>query len=289
MDRRIFTYWDQGFDNAPEIVRACVSSFYQKNSGWSIVLLDSETIADWIEPIPIPADKWNRLSLPHRSDLIRTQLLIRHGGVWADPTVWFCKPLDDWLPKAMRAGVFMFHRPGRDRAISNWFIAAHQNNQLLQRQYDRLCTYWRENEFDNLGGNENKWGQFLKRAINRNLEWPRLWLWKPIIRLFRTCPYMIYHYLIYDLVRSEPEFGRMWQSMPKISAHLPIFLLHRGLFEPLDENTRKFIDAGSAPLYKLTWKLPSGSVPPGSILDYLYSTRSVQSRDPGVRERCRDN
>ena len=50
----------------------------------------------------------------------------------------------------MDAGVFMFHRPGRDRAVSNWFIAAEPNQPLLVRLYEALCRYWRENNFRNL-------------------------------------------------------------------------------------------------------------------------------------------
>ncbi len=272
MRKNIFTYWAQGLDQAPMIVRRCLDTFHEHNPEWSIHCFDSDNIKDWTDPVPIDSGKWRNISLAHRSDLLRTQLLIRHGGVWADPTVWFCKPLDDWLPEVMDAGVFMFHRPGRDRAISNWFIAAEPGNPLLQRQYDALCTYWRENEFDNLERPMSASGRFLKRVLNRNLEFPRLWLKQPFIKLFRTYPYMVYHYMIHDLVRSDPELGAIWERMPKVSADIPHFPAHKGVFEPLDKETKDFIDSRKAPLFKLTWKLPSDSIPEGSVLDYLLST-----------------
>ena len=239
-------------------------------------LLDSENIVEFLDYPPLSDDKWNKLSIAHCSDVLRTQLLLKYGGVWADPTIWFNKPIGEWLPEVMDAGVFMFHRPGRDRAISNWFIAAEPGNPLLQRQYDALCSYWRENEFDNLAGPTNASGRFLKRVLNRNLELPRLWLRKPVIRLFKTHPYMVYHYMIYDLVRSDPELGAIWDRMPKVSADIPHFPTHKGLLEPLDKETKDFIDSQKAPLFKLTWKLPSDSIPEGSVLDYLLA--SIPSR-----------
>lgn len=277
LPKKIFTYWHQGFEQAPPIIQACIRTLACQNDQWDIHFLDSESVGDWIDPIPIPDKKWNRMQVAHRSDVIRTQLLVKFGGVWADPTIWFCKPLDHWLGSVMDAGVFMFHRPGRDRAVSNWFIAAAPKNALLQRQYDSLCTYWRENEFANLGKSMSGAARLLKRVLNRNLELPRLWLREPVIRLFKTYPYMIYHYMIYDLACLEPELRVIWKRMPKISADIAHLLAHRGLLEPLDPDTQQFIDSGRAPLYKLTWKLPTQAVPAGSVLEYLLNSDRPES------------
>lgn len=272
--KTIFTYWHQGFDRAPAIVQACCKRLVSVNVGWNVVFLDSSNIGDWIKPPAIDAGKFSQLRLPHRSDVLRTRLLIEHGGVWVDPTVWICKPLDNWLPQLMNAGVFLFHRPGRDRIIANWFIAAQPGNALLQRQYQALCAYWNDNEFDNFDKPPGKASKFLDRLINRNLELPRLWLRKPIIRVFRTYPYMIYHYMMCDLVRSDPELGALFEQMPKVSADIPHSLANKGLLRPLDEEAKQWIDNGQAPLFKLTWKLPTDNLATGSVLDYLISNGS---------------
>ncbi|WP_376696621.1 capsular polysaccharide synthesis protein [Wenzhouxiangella sp. EGI_FJ10305] len=266
---RIFTYWHQGFDDAPELVQACRWTMKRYTPGWSHHFLDAESVQQWIEPIPIPERTWNRLSLAHRSDVIRTQLLIRHGGVWADPTVLLTQPLKDWLPERMDAGVFLFHRPGRDRAVSNWFIASEAHHPLLMRLYEELCRYWTDNEFHNFDRPMKPLASFAGRVLNRNLELPRLWLRKPFIRLLKAYPYMIYHYMLYHLVRSDPALKSLWERMPKVSADLPHFAVHRGLLEHLDDEAKRFIDSGEAPLFKLSWKLPSQDVPPESVLIYL--------------------
>lgn len=238
----------------------------------------------WLDPIPIPAHKWRQLTLAHQSDVIRTQLLVRYGGVWADPTVYFSQPLDHWLPERMDAGVFLFHRPGRDRAVANWFIAAEPQNLLLKRQYDRLCKYWANNDFENFNKPMRALARFATRVLNRNLELPRLWLRQPVIRLIKAYPYMVYHYMIHDLVRSDAQLRAVWDQMPKLSADIPHFPAHHGLLKPLDREIRSFIDNEKAPLFKLTWKLPSESVPPGSVLDYLL--KKVESSGPDPEDRA---
>ena len=124
--------------------------------------------------------------------------------------------------------------------------------------------------------------RLVARVLNRNLELPRLWLRKPVIRLLKVYPYMIYHYMIYDLVRSDAELQALWNRMPKISADIPHFLAHRGLLEPLDEETKRFVDGAYAPVFKLTWKLPCETVPPGSVLDYLLRSTEMPAPEPGT-------
>ena len=85
--------------------------------------------------------------------------------------------------------------------------------------------------------------RFAARVLNRNLELPRLWLRKPVIRFLKAYPYMIYHYMLHDLVRSETALQDIWDRMPKISADLPHFAAHCGLLERLDDDAKRFIDS----------------------------------------------
>jgi hypothetical protein len=215
------------------------------------------------------------MTLAHRSDLIRTQLLIKYGGVWADPTIYFMKPLDEWLPDYMDADVFMFHRPGRDRVISNWFIAAEAKNPLLEKIYSELCTYWNDHEFKNLGRKEkSSVEQWLNRIINRNLSWPRIWFSPIMTRIFKLYPYMVYHFKVYDLIQSDRESAEIYRKMNKFSADTPHKMQRFGLLEPLSDEARQWIDEKKSPLYKLTWKLKSPSIPEGSVLHYLTHSQA---------------
>ena len=60
----------------------------------------------------------------HRANVLRMELLARHGGVWVDATCFCVRPLDEWLPAQMSSGFFAFARPARSRLLANWFLAA---------------------------------------------------------------------------------------------------------------------------------------------------------------------
>ena len=163
-------YWHQGFSKAPELINRCVEQWKLLHPNWSIHLLDKNNYKDFIGSLPLSNSKLDELSLAHRSDLIRTQLLIEHGGVWADPTCFPVNPLDDWLPEYMNSGLFLFYRPGRDRIISNWFIASEKDNLILKKLLIELCHFWENNTFLNLGNRKTWYEPWVKKFYNR-------WLW----------------------------------------------------------------------------------------------------------------
>ena len=285
--KSIFTYWHQGWAEIPLVLQVCLRSMLRHHGDWEIHLLDGSTVYEWLEPIPIPDKKWQQLPIAHRSDVIRTQLLLRHGGVWADPTVWFAGPMDEWVAERMDSGLFMFHRPGRDRLISNWFIAAEARNPLLARFYDELCRYWRENEFETIGFTQRHVVNFVSRALHRNLLLPQIWFLNPMIRLFRHSPYMVYHYMFARMVRTDPACAAVWKATRRESADAPHRLLRHGLLAPLTPEGKQILQAADPPLFKLTWKLGDHRIPENSVLAELFRRegleRPSESR-PGVAE-----
>ncbi len=223
MNQTIWTYWHQGFQAAPYVVQHCIHRLQQLHPAVTIHLLDQHTVYDYAESVPVKTETWNKMSLPHRSDLLRTLLLIRYGGVWLDPTVFCIRPLGDWLPEYMKNGLFLFHRPGKDRIISNWFIAAERNNYFLKVLYETLIQYWNQHDFRNLSStSRGKFEYWSKRIINnRSLLLSQLWLSPLFTKIFRLFPYMIYHYMFYYLIRTDVECRRIYENMPKFSADGP--------------------------------------------------------------------
>ena len=143
MNKTLWTYWHQGFDQAPLLIQCCVKQWATLHPKWEIRKLDSNNIHDFLGHDFLAEESFAKLSLPHISDLIRTKLLIDYGGVWIDPTVFPVVPLEEWLDFNSEAGVFLFSRPGKDRLIANWFIASRKNSRLLQsfsKMGQKLCT-----------------------------------------------------------------------------------------------------------------------------------------------------
>lgn len=140
----IWLLWLQGWEHAPEIAQASQESWSNRNPGWKVWLLDRDSLATFI-----PRDQLNwilssNIPLEALSDLIRLELLHSYGGVWADATTICSRPLDSWLNQFTQEGFFAFDRPGPDRMISTWFLAAHRGSYIVERWREAAANYWHD-------------------------------------------------------------------------------------------------------------------------------------------------
>lgn len=270
IERAIFTYWEQGFDHAPPLVGKCLQQMRRLNPTWTIHALDGRSISPWVGERFVPEGIWEKLGRAHRSDLLRTQLLIRYGGVWMDPTVFCVRSLDDWLPDAMRGGLFLFRKPGLDRLISNWFIAAEPENLVLQRLLARLLDYWSWALFEREDKVPGAVEKFLIRLLNRHHRLSRLRVRAPWRNLFSESPYMVYHYLLCDLVLTDREAKAIWQQVPVLPAAPPHKLQDLGLCSPAGSEVEGLLAGRLSPVFKLTWKDVPAEPEKGTILARLF-------------------
>lgn len=269
--KTIWMYWHQGFDQAPLAVMPCVKQWQKLNPSWEIQLLDKHTILDFAEPLPMKKKVLDKMMLPHISDLYRTQLLIKYGGVWADPTTFPLMSLEEWLPQNMNAGFFFFYKPGRDRIISNWFIAAKKQNIMLIRLYDELIKYWNNNNFKNPAEPRTPLKQFLKRLINRNFYLTRLWFTPLFTKILRVSPYMVYHYMFYRLLAKDKKLATLFQKMPKMSKPLMFSFKEDNVYQPLSPEIKSLVDNKSVPLVKLHWRHMKKSISEHTNIGYLFN------------------
>lgn len=270
LPKNIWMYWHQGFDQAPELVKVCVVKWQSLNPNWNIHLLDATTIGQFMDPLPIREDVRSKMRFAHQSDLIRTQLLVKYGGVWADPTIYPLQPLDHWITEVVPAGFFFFQNPGRDRIISNWFIAAYPGNEFLNQVFVQLCEYWNHNNFVNLGRKElNTFEALLNKIINRNLYFPLVWFHPIMTKFFKITPYLIYHYKVYQLLMKDNEMKEMFKLMPSISAKGPHIVKRYGLKSALHDDVKNIVNQKLQPLLKLDWKIAQKGIEPNTNLEYL--------------------
>jgi hypothetical protein len=153
------------------------------------------------------------------SDILRTELLRRHGGVWADATVYCTRPLDDWLLQVMsQTDFFAFSRPGPDREIASWFLASRPEGLVVTSLARGVERFWRR----------------------------------------QTVPTRVYHwfqYLFEYLDRVSRPFSREWRTAPRISA-TPLLMLQDRLAcdAHMSEEDQELCRA--LPMHKLTHKRP---------------------------------
>lgn len=263
-------YWHQGFEDAPPVVEPCINQWRNLNPEWDIRLLDKNNIYNYAEPLPIRKETKDRMVLPHKSDLLRTQLLFKHGGVWADPTTFPLIPLDDWLLDNMDAGFFFFYKPGRDRIIANWFIAAEKGNKTLNALYEALIKYWDSNNFKNTDNPRSAKIVQINRFVNRNLYLPRLWFTPLFTKLLRLCTYMVYHHMFYQLISRRKDIKHSFELMPKIKAELALSFKKEIINDPLLPELKAVVDRKKAPMIKLSWRDVHHEIPSYSNLEYLF-------------------
>lgn len=212
LPRKIYFYWDKGIDQAPEIVKACHESWVFHNKSWEIIILD-ETKAENIlgykkEDSKLPA---------HYADELRTELLFLHGGVWIDSTVYCSTPLDSWIQNIFnQTDFFCFYRPGKDRIISNWFIASTRGGKLISAWHDLYFKY--------------------------------------ISNCIIERPYFSHHWVFEYLLRTSPEHSQEFESMPKISAEPVHFLQEVLKNDKISSAALSRLKA--VPLHKLSYKFP---------------------------------
>jgi len=211
--RIIHLYWDQGFDAAPELVQKCVQSWRDQNAGWEIRLWDHGQANDLVGWASLP----DGLKVTPYSDILRTEILKTHGGVWADATILCTRPLDAWMTPIMcQTDFFAFSRPGPDREIASWFLAARPNAPVIRDLSKPVADFW---------GRQDK-------------------------------PTRVYHwfqYIFEYLERTSSSFRRAWQTAPRANA-APMLLLQIRLVAGKIPDAAEIEILRAMPMHKLTHK-----------------------------------
>ncbi|WP_157054275.1 capsular polysaccharide synthesis protein [Ruegeria sp. 6PALISEP08] len=219
--RNIWMFWDKGIDEAPEVVKMCIASWQAKNPGWTIRVLDRNTVKDFVDLPPLSPE----MSIQSYSNILRFKLLKDHGGVWADATAFCIKPLDEWLPIVGQRGFFAFFWtpetrwftwPGYTREVATWFLAAEPGSPIMVDWYNYSVRYWEKRQK------------------------PHLYFWCQT--LFELLIYM------------RRPFRRAWRQVPKIGCLGP-HLVHDCVIRNRDTaRIARILDNGAAPVQKLRWQ-----------------------------------
>ena len=291
MNKTIWILWLQGWENAPKLVQHCLRSWERHNPEWTIHALDSETLSAHVDVSDFRALS-ERITPQAWSDIIRMHLLREQGGVWVDATCFCCRPLDGWLPDRLTSGFFAFERPGEDRLISSWFLAAVPGNRLVDTYCREVRDYWLNNPGLRLycpwDEETTETGEGLRKLLDNKyvssflLKYPTLWFSFLFTKVLKIYPYYVFHYRFEYCYKRDSYFRAVWDATPKISADIPHTLQHVGLLNPLSDAVRQDIDQRVAPLYKLTWKLDETKITPGCVLDYLLGCQGTSTHTRGA-------
>jgi mannosyltransferase OCH1-like enzyme len=141
----IWICWLQGYENSPDIVKACFKSVKEHSSGYDVILITEENMSEYVHMPDYIMKKCNDglITKTHFSDILRALLLITYGGIWLDATVFISGNIPEYIKNA---DLFMFKTSNLDKnaflPASSWFIAAKKGNPILIKLYNILLKYW---------------------------------------------------------------------------------------------------------------------------------------------------
>lgn len=232
LPRNIYTLWLQGIEAAPDLVRLNFDRWARMNPGYRLEILDRKGVGDLLQDFPLGVD---RLTPQALSDVVRARLLSTRGGIWVDASVLPTSPLDDWLPSLITSsGFFAFEKPGPDRPLSTWFLAATTNNMMMSKWYRAVERFW--------SVERSPYGAIPDNPAMAVETWPDRF------------PYFWFHYLFQALVDRDPEFAAAWAACRKRSADAP-HALQAALAKGAGSNPGHAARlATSAPVHKLNWR-----------------------------------
>ena len=144
----IWQCWLQGEEQAPPIVKNCLSSVRRHKRPWQeVVLVTASNYHLYAEVPPHIVDKWKQgvISHTHFSDLLRVCLLSQHGGVWIDATCLLTAPIPDNL---LQGDVFLYRSQGEFAftQIQSCFICCKPDSYLMWRWRKAMFDYWQSED-----------------------------------------------------------------------------------------------------------------------------------------------
>ena len=233
MNKIIWCCWFQGFEEAPFLVKQCINSWKNKNQDWDFRFLDKYNIREYI-PLEEYIDlNQKQITGAALSDIVRIMLLHEYGGVWVDATTYCNIPLDDWLSENLSEGFFAFDKPGEDRLLSSWFLAAEWDNPIVNAWHRKTIEYWKHHK--------------------------------------HVSQYFWFHYLFAETLSEDEKIAEIWDRVPKISADGPHSLQKPSIFHRQWQESYHLVD-WKIPVFKLTYRIEETFLNNGYFLNYLLSS-----------------
>ena len=150
--RIVWMWWAQGWRQAPPIVRACASSWERANPTWSVrrlTMTDLHTTS--LAAVAAALGTYSHLpkpTTPAYSDILRTELVGVHGGLWVDATIFCIQPIDVWMAPVLNGstegGFFgvRYTPNGDNEVVSFLFYARRPANVAVQLLRYNLRLFW---------------------------------------------------------------------------------------------------------------------------------------------------
>lgn len=210
----IWTCWLQGLDNAPELVKKCISEMHKYAGDYEVRVVDATYLDKYTNLPKYIIEKHDKGIIPHAhfSDMVRLNILQKYGGIWIDSTILLTASLPSFVTNS---DFFAFSTDGVGKVkMGVCLIASCAGHPIIEDVYSMLCEYWK---------NENK-----------------------------LVSYSIFHLFLTIAIESSTLNKELWEQTPKVhSTYIDMLLPQLG--RPFNPDTFKIATQLSS-LHKLTYK-----------------------------------
>ena len=146
----IWTYWQS---NIPPTITKCIQTWRKHNPSYTINVLSRSNISKYLPSVDFLEMKGND-SITREADLVRLNILARHGGFWMDASLITTAPLD-WIQERCKDtnieyfGYYLENWITDDRfpVVENWFFACIPNSPFVNAW---LVEFMRIHDFTNV-------------------------------------------------------------------------------------------------------------------------------------------
>lgn len=192
----IWMCWFQGENSVmPPLNRACIEKWRVSNKDWKVIVLNNETIPNYVPEYTEILKESPKRKLANCADLLRLLLLSKYGGVWVDASVYPTRPLSNFTSQIINEQDFFAYRyipqkkydtgprKGAILDIDVWFLCATKPNHYL-------IETWKN--------------EFIKKY-----------------KTFKSWPYFTLAETIRELYKTDSKIKKIIDNMIQLNAEIP--------------------------------------------------------------------
>lgn len=145
----IWVCWFQGVDNMTPLIKECYTRICDFNKSKKVVLITDQNFYDYVKFPSYILEKYYSgiITKTHFSDLLRTELLKKYGGVWMDITLFtFSEVPNLFYTFPIFTGKFKHnykdYNVSKNRWTSYFWVSRYPNNVLFLYMSDFWKKYW---------------------------------------------------------------------------------------------------------------------------------------------------
>lgn len=142
--KRIWTLWWQGINDAPESVLRTIGSMRSNAGDFDVIVIDKYNYQEYIDFPFYIMEKFSKgiISIQNFSDILRLSLIAKYGGIWMDANLLVLRPIKiDW-----NSDEFITSKKAGEYLWTGFFMGGRKNNVLATMASKIFFAYWKDND-----------------------------------------------------------------------------------------------------------------------------------------------